>query len=148
MVMGSGSVVGEVKDDELTESKIEELEFAGVGASEQRRDARRQQVAPTKCRRLLKVGVQKSLKKYSGLWLAAVLIIVFGYTEPGVFLRISSLKNLGTSDAIIAMIALGLIFPLAGAEFDLSIGYIAGAAGMLSAWLVVSTNMSVWLISL
>ncbi len=31
MVMGSGSVVGEVKDDELTESKIEELEFAGVG---------------------------------------------------------------------------------------------------------------------
>ncbi len=46
------------------------------------------------------------------------------------------------------MIALGLIFPLAGAEFDLSIGYIAGAAGMLSAWLVVSTNISVWLILL
>jgi ribose transport system permease protein len=57
-----------------------------------------------------------------GAW--AAVILVFGLVEPSTFLSIATARNILGSDAVLVMLALGLILPMTAGEYDLSIAAI------------------------
>jgi ribose transport system permease protein len=75
------------------------------------------------------------LERYSGVFIWAALIVLFGILEPSTFLTSQTLHSLLSEQAITAMLALGLLLPLAAGVYDLSIGSTMGVAVMLCAWL-------------
>lgn len=60
--------------------------------------------------------------RWSGPVLLIAMMVVFTILEPGVFLTESNLLAVANNQAITAIVALGLLFPLASGVFDISIG--------------------------
>jgi ribose transport system permease protein len=60
--------------------------------------------------------------RFSGLYLGALFIVLFGFWVPHLFLSTSTLHSVASNQAIIGMLALALIIPLAAGAYDLSIG--------------------------
>ena len=79
-------------------------------------------------------GFSLGLDRFSGLYVWAGLIIVFGIWVPDTFLRINTLTIIAGDQAITAMLALGIIIPLAAGVFDLSFAGVAGVAVAVTAW--------------
>jgi ribose transport system permease protein len=65
--------------------------------------------------------INLGLDKYSGLYVWGLLIIVFSLWIPDLFLQASTFKQVLTFQAIAAIVALGLILPVASGAFDLTI---------------------------
>jgi ribose transport system permease protein len=70
-------------------------------------------------------GIFKSfgfgLDKFSGLYVWALLIIVFSLWIPHLFLNVQNFRIVASSQAVGAILALGLLVPVACGVFDLSI---------------------------
>jgi ribose transport system permease protein len=79
-------------------------------------------------------GFSLGLDRFSGLYVWAALIIVFGIWVPETFLRLNTLTIIAGDQAITAMLALGIIIPLAAGVFDLSFAGVAGVAVAVTAW--------------
>jgi ribose transport system permease protein len=75
------------------------------------------------------------LERYSGLFIWAAIIALFGVLEPATFLTTESARSVLDEQAITALMALGLLLPLAAGVFDLSIGASMGVAVMFCGWL-------------
>ncbi len=60
--------------------------------------------------------------RFSGLYMWAFFIVVFGIWNPDLFLTSATLHILASQQAVIAMLALGAMIPLVGGSFDLSVG--------------------------
>jgi ribose transport system permease protein len=100
----------------------------GLGATEEAAAAK-----PVKAR-LLPLGLTERL----ALPLAwVVIIITFGAIKPSVFLTASNFETIFSSQAVLAVIALGLIVPLTAGDYDLSIASVAGMSAMIIAVLNV-----------
>ena len=69
--------------------------------------------------------------KYSGLYVWALLILIFSLWIPDLFLQGSTFKQVLSFQAISAIVALGLILPVAAGAFDLTI---AGALTVSVCW--------------
>ncbi|MTD55539.1 ABC transporter permease [Amycolatopsis pithecellobii] len=76
------------------------------------------------------------MEKYSALWIWAGLIILFGLWVPDTFLTWSNVQIILSSQAVTAIVALGLVAPLAVGAVDLAVGSVVGFAGMLAAVLM------------
>jgi ribose transport system permease protein len=74
--------------------------------------------------------------RISALYTWIVLIIVFSIWIPNTFLTSLTWTNIAGSQAITAILTLGLLFPLAAGVYDLAIGQTLGFAGVFSAYLV------------
>ena len=74
------------------------------------------------------------LDRFSGLYVWAVLIIVFALWVPNTFLTASTAKIVAGDQAITAMLALGIIIPLAAGVFDLSFAGVAGVSVAVTAY--------------
>jgi ribose transport system permease protein len=83
------------------------------------------------------------LSRFSGIYLILLFILIFGLWVPDTFLTSTTLKNILSQESITAFVAIGLLFPLSVAAYDLSVGAMLGLSAMLSAWLVVDHSMSV-----
>jgi ribose transport system ATP-binding protein len=68
-------------------------------------------------------------------WVA--IIIIFGAIEPSVFLTASNFQTIFSSQAVLAVIALGLIVPMTAGDYDLSIASVTGMSAMIIAVLNV-----------
>src|SRR5260370_35339875 len=68
-------------------------------------------------------------------WVA--IIIIFGAIKPSVFLTASNFETIFSSQAVLAVITLGLIVPLTAGDYDLSIASVAGLSAMIIAVLNV-----------
>jgi ribose transport system permease protein len=79
-------------------------------------------------------GFSLGLDRFSGLYVWAALLIVFGVWVPDTFLRLNTLTIIAGDQAITAMLALGIIIPLAAGVFDLSFAGVAGVAVAVTAW--------------
>jgi ribose transport system permease protein len=79
-------------------------------------------------------GFTLGLDRFSGLYVWAVLIIVFAIWVPDTFLRVNTVTAILGDQAITAMLALGIIIPLAAGVFDLSFAGVAGASVAVTAW--------------
>ena len=74
-----------------------------------------------------KIAVILGLDRFSGLYVWAVLILIFSLWVPNLFLTATNGRIIAGSQAITAIVAMGLIVPVACGAFDLSI---AGTLGM------------------
>jgi ribose transport system permease protein len=84
--------------------------------------------APTRRR------VSLGLDRFSGLYVLALLIVVFGLWIPDLFLTTSNLRSIAGDQAVTAILAFGLIIPLAAGVFDLSIASTMGFAAVVTMW--------------
>ncbi|WP_131770281.1 ABC transporter permease [Candidatus Protofrankia californiensis] len=71
------------------------------------------------------------LQSYSGLYLWAMFIIVFGIWKPDLFLTSATLHSVASSQAVAAMLALGLLIPLTAGVYDLSAGAVTNVSTVL-----------------
>jgi ribose transport system permease protein len=78
------------------------------------------------------------LDRFSGLYVWAALILVFALWVPNTFLRLNNVTIILGNEAITAMLALGIIIPLAAGVFDLSFAGVCGVAVAVTAWAQVS----------
>jgi ribose transport system permease protein len=74
---------------------------------------------------------KRVLTNYSTLFVLAVLIILFEALRPKYFLSLKNVLNIIQQVALFGLAALGLTFPLAMKNFDLSVGYTASLAGIV-----------------
>lgn len=70
----------------------------------------------------------------------AVVIVVFGFIRPDTFLSAANFQTIFGSQAVLLIATLGLLFPLAAGEFDLSIGGILGFTTAVVAVLNVNSH--------
>jgi ribose transport system permease protein len=74
------------------------------------------------------------LDRFSGLYVLAALILIFSLWVPSLFLTATNFRIIAGSQAITAMLALGLIVPVACGAFDLSIGGTLGMGCCIVVW--------------
>jgi ribose transport system permease protein len=79
-----------------------------------------------------RISIDLGFDRFSGLYLWALFILVFGVWSPHIFLTISTLHSVGSEQAISGMLALAVLMPLAGGQFDLSVGANANVVGIIA----------------
>lgn len=84
------------------------------------------------------------MDRFSGLYVWVALIVLFGLWVPDLFLTSSNALIIAGDQAITAMLALGLVVPLAAGVFDLSIAGTLGLAVTIVIWMQ-SHGYSPWL---
>ncbi len=85
------------------------------------------------------------LARYGTLVGLVLMVVYFTLAAPNVFLTRGNLTNIVNQSSLTAIIACGLTIVLVVGEFDLSIGYMASLAGVISAGLIVRQGLPVWL---
>ena len=84
------------------------------------------------------------LDRFSGLYVWAALIILFSFWVPDTFPTSDNAKIVAGDQAITAMLALGIIIPLAAGVFDLSFAGVLGVSVAIVAYFQ-SNGWSVWI---
>lgn len=69
--------------------------------------------------------------RFSGLYIGVLFIIVFGLLRPDSYLRTNTMFSIGSEQAVVAMLGIALVIPLAAGVFDLSIGANVGFSAVL-----------------
>lgn len=80
--------------------------------------------------------------KFSGIYVWLLLILIFGLLIPDLFLSIQTPRILLANESITAILALGLVFPIAAGVFDLSIAGTLSVAAAIAVWF--QTNDYPW----
>lgn len=73
-----------------------------------------------------------AIGRYGTIGVLVVMVIVVALLEPSSFATKDNLINVLNQSALTAIIAVGLTFPLAAGEFDLSVGYAASLCGVIA----------------
>jgi len=84
------------------------------------------------------------LKKYTVMFVLAVLMVLFSYASP-YFLTVRNLTNIVTQNTYFIIVAIGLSFVMIGGGIDLSVGYQMSLVGVVTAMLMVVYQLPVWL---
>jgi ribose transport system permease protein len=102
-------------------------------------------VAPPAPTRPTLVGLRRALsfRNASAVYVFVVIFIVFSLWIPDTFLASSTWKTLLSNQAITAMVAIGLVLPLAAGIFDLAIGAEVGFGSILVAWLLAKQGVPI-----
>ncbi|MUH46058.1 MAG: ABC transporter permease, partial [Actinobacteria bacterium] len=85
------------------------------------------QAAP---RRRINLGFDR----FSGVYVWAALIVVFSLWIPSLFFQLDNAKTVLAFQAISAIVALGLIVPVASGAFDLTIAGTMTVSGCFTGW--------------
>src|SRR4051812_44893549 len=80
--------------------------------------------------------------RFSGFYLGAIFIVVFGIWKPDTFLTSNTAHSIASEQAIIAMMGLAVLVPLAAGAFDLSIGATVNLSAVVVALLQVNKGWS------
>lgn len=81
------------------------------------------------------------LDRFSGIYLAGLLIVVFGVWTPNSFLTSVTVQTIATQQATVAIVAIAVLVPMAAGCYDLSVGATANMAAILA---VVLQNNEGW----
>jgi ribose transport system permease protein len=79
--------------------------------------------------------------RFSGLYLGAVFIVVFGIWVPDLFLTTATLHSVAAQQAVTGIVALAILIPLSAGLYDLSVGATANLVGVTT---VVLMNDNGW----
>jgi ribose transport system permease protein len=85
--------------------------------------------------------INTGLDRYSGLYLWAVFIAVFGIWTPHEFLTLNTAHTIGSEQAVTGMVALAVLVPLAAGLYDLSVGATANLTGILAVVLMNNSHL-------
>jgi ribose transport system permease protein len=86
-------------------------------------------------------NVSLGMDRFSGLYIWAVFIILFGVLKPSLFLTVSTVHSVASEQAVAAMLALAILMPLASGAYDLSIGSNVNLAAVLVSVMQVSWHV-------
>jgi ribose transport system permease protein len=92
-----------------------------------------------------RLGRALSVRKIGALYVLIIISIIFSIWAPALFPRWATVLQIVNSNAIGALAALTLIFPLSAGVFDLSEAYTMSLTGVVVAVLVVNHNVPFWL---
>jgi ribose transport system permease protein len=82
--------------------------------------------------------------RFSGLYLLALFIAIFGISQPGLFLTMGTVHSIASEQAVVALLGLAVVVPLATGAFDLSIGATANLSAVVVAVLQSQQHWSMW----
>jgi len=85
------------------------------------------------------------LRQYTMVLALAALIIVFNVISGGRMLTSSNFQNLLSGNAYVLVLALGMLMVIVIGQIDLSVGSVAGFAGMVMAIAYRDLNLPWWL---
>jgi len=80
--------------------------------------------------------------RLSGLYVWVIIFAAFTIAIPDVFLTNTNWSNIASTQAVTAVVAVGLLGALAAGEFDLSVGGNLGLSAIVCSWLTVQQNVS------
>ncbi len=90
-----------------------------------------------------KIARALSFRNISALYIFAVMFIVFSIWVPDTFLQWNTWKALFDSQAVTAILAVGLVIALSAGAFDLAIGTELGFGAIFVGWLLVDEGVGV-----
>ncbi len=99
----------------------------------------------TASRRRRRLLAALSFRNISAVYIWILLMIVFSIWVPETFLTSTTLKSVLAQESVTAIVAIGLVLPLAAGLYDLSIGYMLGTAQITVAWMMGIQGQSPWL---
>jgi ribose transport system permease protein len=82
------------------------------------------------------------IARFSGLYLWALIILVFAIAIPSTFLTSTTASNIASTQAVTAVVAVGLLGALSAGSFDLSVGSNLGLAAILCSSLTVHAHVA------
>jgi ribose transport system permease protein len=82
--------------------------------------------------------------RFSGLYLMALFVVVFGIWTPDLFLTLSTLHFVTAQQAVVGMLALAVLVPMATGAFDLSVGANVNLSAVLVAILQTRYEYPMW----
>lgn len=83
------------------------------------------------------------LDRFSGLYLWAAFIAVFGIWSPTLFLTRSTMDSIASAQAVTGILSLAVLVPIVSGTFDLSVGATANLAAIFCINLQTQHNMSI-----
>lgn len=89
-------------------------------------------------------GLSFGFDRFSGLYLWALFIIVFGVWKPSIFLTMATVHSVASEKAVVALLAIAVVVPLAAGVFDLSIGATANLSAVVVAVLQTQHGWGMW----
>jgi ribose transport system permease protein len=72
------------------------------------------------------------LDRFSGLYLGAAFIIIFGIWSPDTFLTTDTMHVIASQQSVAGMVALAVLIPMICGQFDLSVGFTANLCGLIA----------------
>jgi ribose transport system permease protein len=90
-----------------------------------------------------KIARTLSFRNISALYIFAVMFIVFAIWVPDTFLQWTTWKALLDSQAVTAILAVGLVIALSAGAFDLAIGTELGFGAIFVAWFLVDKGLPI-----
>jgi ribose transport system permease protein len=84
------------------------------------------------------------LDRFSGLYLWALFIATFGIWKPHLFLTSVTIHTVAAQQAVVAMLAIAALVPLAAGAYDLSIGASANLATIIVIILQTNHHWGIW----
>lgn len=90
---------------------------------------------------MTKKKINFGIDRFSGLYIWALFIVVFGLLKPAVFLTSDTLHSVASQQAVAAILALAILMPLASGAYDLSIGANINLAAVLVSVMQVRWHM-------
>lgn len=85
-------------------------------------------------------GQPSAIERFAGVIVLIFLIVVFSVTSPSVFPTYDNIVGILANSAILGILAIGLLAPLAAGVFDISIGGAMTLAVVAVTWLFQVTN--------
>jgi ribose transport system permease protein len=82
------------------------------------------------------------LSRYMVVFVLAAMVVLFSILLPQTFATFANFKTIAATQAVLIILTIGLTFPLAVGEFDLSFGAVLGFASSLLAVLTVNEGWS------
>jgi ribose transport system permease protein len=82
--------------------------------------------------------------RFSGLYVWALFIVVFGVLKPDLFLTTSNLQSIAVSQAVTAMIGMAVVLPLTAGVFDLSVGANVQFCAVFASLLQSTWGVAMW----
>lgn len=94
-------------------------------------------------RRRRSLRAELSFANISLVYIGVVLIVTFAIWTPDTFLTTTTAQLIAQQQVVTAIVAVGLVVPLAAGVFDLSVGYAVGLAAILTAQLLGNDGASI-----
>jgi ribose transport system permease protein len=73
-----------------------------------------------------------------------VLVLLLAILSPD-FLTANNLLNVGVQASVVAVLAFGMTFVIVSGGIDLSVGSVAGLAGIVTGWSITTAGLPLWL---
>jgi ribose transport system permease protein len=70
--------------------------------------------------------VRGHLERFGLLWILIAIVAIFSVLEPSSFATRGNFTSILQEQSVLACLSLGLLFPIAVGEFDVSLGYVVG----------------------